>query len=98
MSLFKPAVLSPKEIDRRDRIRAKGRKHYIFYDGALGWGGFMFVVMTCWQWHDKFGWHVPSLKLIFPTVFFELLLWSVAGYVWGELTWQLSYAKFAPKD
>ena len=30
MPLFKPAVLSPKQIERRKKIRAKGRKHYIY--------------------------------------------------------------------
>ena len=30
--------MSTKQIERLEKIRAKGRKHYIFYTGILGWG------------------------------------------------------------
>jgi|HubBroStandDraft_6_1064221.scaffolds.fasta_scaffold571521_2 hypothetical protein len=52
MNLFKPAVLSPKQIERRNRIRAKGRNHYIFYTGILGWGMSVFLMTTSWELYD----------------------------------------------
>jgi hypothetical protein len=53
MNLFTPAELSPEQIERRKRIRAKGRKHYIFYTGVLRLGVPLFLVMTLWRWHDS---------------------------------------------
>ena len=30
-----------------ERIDKRGRLHYVLTTGVLGWGGFMFVIMTC---------------------------------------------------
>ncbi len=99
MNLFKPTALSPKQIERRRRIQAQGRKHYILYHGILGWGGSTFILTTLWDWLDKFGWHLPPLKPeLFLDVSFGLLVWSVAGYFWGAHMWRKFYVKFIPQD
>jgi len=59
MRLFNPTELSPGQIERRKRIRAKGRNHYIFYTGILRWGMSVFLVTALWRWHEKYGWHIP---------------------------------------
>lgn len=99
MPLFKPAALSPKQIEYRKRIRAKGRTHYIFYTGILRLGMSMFVLMTLWKWYDKYGWHVPSRQgdLYFDVVL-GLVVWSVGGYIFGATMWKQIFEKSASED
>ncbi len=89
MNLFKPAVLSPKQIEYRKRIRAKGRKHYIFYTGILRWGMSVFLVTTLWAWYEKYGWHVPPQRDLYFSILIGLPIWSVGGYFWGAFMWKL---------
>jgi len=87
MKLFKPAVLSPKQIARLEKIRAKGRKHYILYTGILGWGMSVFLFTTGWHLYDKWGWHVPTRGDLYLSILIGLPIWSVAGYMWGAFMW-----------
>ena len=48
-------TLSPKQIEYRNRIRAKGRKHYIVYTGVLRWGMPVFLLSTLWSWYEEYG-------------------------------------------
>ncbi len=82
MNLFKPAALSPKQIERRERVRAKGRQYFIFTRGILGWGIPVFLVTTLWRWYDH-GWHVPSHGELYFEMFFELVIWTGGGYWFG---------------
>lgn len=91
MPLFKPAVPTPKLIERRKSIQARGRRHYIFYRGVLGWGLPVFVLTTLWSWHDSHGWHVPrpaSTHLEIERLAVRLIIWSVAGYFFGATMWK----------
>jgi len=38
MNLFKQSPRPPKRIERRRKLRAKGRGRFIRYGGILGWG------------------------------------------------------------
>jgi len=88
MPSFKPAALSPKQIEYRKRIRAKGRKHYIFYMGILRFGMSMFVLTTLWDWHDKYGWHVPPPRDLAFDIILGFVIWSAVGYFWGAYMWK----------
>jgi hypothetical protein len=85
MSLFGP--MSTKQIERLEKIRAKGRKHYILYTGILGWGMSVFLLTTFWSWYDKYGWNVPSRGDLYFSLLVGLPLWSVGGYIWGAFMW-----------
>ena len=88
MRLIEPMTLSPKQIEYRNRIRAKGRKHYIVYTGILGWGSAMFVVTTLWTCYDKYGWHIPPRRDLWLSVILGVVIWPVAGYSFGSITWK----------
>lgn len=88
MRFFKPAVLTPEQIERLDRTLAKGRKRYILLVGVLGWGMSTFALTTIWQWHDNFGWHFPPGQKACLFILFRLLLWSAGGYFFGALMWR----------
>jgi hypothetical protein len=94
MPLFEPAVLSPKQIEYRKRIRAKGRKHYIFYTGILRFGMSVFVLTTLWNWHGKYGWHIPPREYLYSSLTLGLVIWSVAGYFWGTYIWKRFFEEF----
>ena len=88
MPLFEPAVLPAKQIECRKRIRAKGRKHYIFYTGILRWGMSLFVLTTLWNWYGKYGWQIPPRGYLCFSIIVGSVIWSVAGYFWGACMWK----------
>jgi hypothetical protein len=98
MPLFKPTVLSPEQIERRKIIRAKGRKHYIFYTGILRWGMPVFLTTTLWSWYDNYGWHIPPRGYLCFSILLGLVIWSVAGYFWGANMWKRFLEEPSPKN
>jgi hypothetical protein len=91
VTFLKPASLSPRQIESRKRIRAKGRKHYILYRGILRWGMSVFILTTAWMWHDEYGWHLPPRRDVWFSILSGLMVCSVAGYFWGEYMWRRHY-------
>jgi len=79
---------SPKQIESRNRIRAKGRKHYLVYTGIIRFGMPMFVLTTLWNWYEKYGWHIPPRGYLWFSVISGLVIWPVAGYCWGAFMWK----------
>ncbi len=91
MPLFKPAVLSSEQIERRRRIRAKGRKHYIFYRGILAWGLPVLLLTTLWRWYDDYGWRGPRRADLYSEIAhlaIGVIVWSAAGYFYGVTMWK----------
>jgi len=84
-------TLSPKQIEYRKRIQAKGRKHYILYAGILRFGIPLFLIMTLWRWHDSYRWHLPprgDLSIVCTAIAFSLGVWLTAGYFFGVTMWK----------
>jgi hypothetical protein len=89
MKLFEPHPLSPRQTERLQTIRAKGRKHYIFYRGILAYGMPVFLLTTLWAWYDDYGWHIPRQRgNLYAHVLVRLIIWSAAGYIWGARMWR----------
>jgi hypothetical protein len=89
--LMKPATPSPKQTERRERIRARGRKHYIFYTGVLGWGLSVVTLTTLWDWYGKYGWHIPPRGDLYYEsgyLVFRLAIWLTGGYFFGAAMWE----------
>ncbi len=70
--------MGPTSIQRWEKKREAGKTRYILQTGILGWGLAMFVVMT---------FVVNKRAENFGNIFFALLLWLVAGALFGWLTW-----------
>jgi hypothetical protein len=87
VNFFKPAAQSPMQIERRERLRVKGRRYYIFTRGILRWGMPMFLVTTLWRWYDH-GWRVPSHGELYFDIFFGLVIWTGGGYWFGASMWK----------
>src|SRR5215469_4618213 len=90
MTLSKSTALSPEQLQRLEKIRAKGRSHYILYTGMLGWGLPVFAITSIWSWHDRYGWQIPpnealhNYLVLLPV---KLVIWLVAGYLFCEIMW-----------
>jgi hypothetical protein len=91
MSLFKPTVPSEKQRERLEKIRAKGRTHFILWRGMLGWGFTVFLITSIVAWHERHGWHIPTEgidhqdSVMIPL---RLVIWLVAGYFFGASMWK----------
>jgi hypothetical protein len=70
-----------------ERIDKRGRLHYVLTTGVLGWGGFMFVIMTC---IDIFVDHYRILS----TILVGLVVWPLAGFGFGLWMWRSSEKQF----
>jgi hypothetical protein len=91
MNLFKPVSPTPKQIDRQNRIRAKGRKHFICYTGISSFGLPMVMITTLWRWHETYGWHAPPPEKLHVELIHlagGLIVWAVMGYLFGAMLWR----------
>ncbi len=89
MSLFTPMPLTPKQIEQRKKLQAKGRMHFVFCRGVLGWGVSCFIATTLWGWHDKYRWHLPPMHEIWVRdILIGLPIWLLGGYWWGAWMWK----------
>jgi hypothetical protein len=91
LNFYDPNAPPSKLVEIRDKMRAKGRKHFIFYIGMLGWGAPIFVLSMLSSWHEKYGWHAApraDLLLNFIEIAFLLALWLTFGYLFGARIWR----------
>jgi hypothetical protein len=75
-----------------ENTRQRGRKSFILRRGVLGWGGFMFIFMTCMSIfidHRKIDWHYVIISLI---------IWPLAGYGYGLSMWCWAEERFHGSD
>jgi hypothetical protein len=89
MNFFKSTALSPTQIERRERIRMKGRSHFIMVSGILGFGLPMFLFMTIVRFYDYGrGWRFPTGEELYFKMILRLLIWTILGYWFGAWMWQ----------
>jgi hypothetical protein len=86
-----PFTPSPKQQERIEKIRLKGRAHFIFYNGMLRFGLLVSALTTLWDWYDKYGWRIPFGDVLhhnLADILFRLILWLTMGYFWGAMMWK----------
>ena len=99
VNAMKPSSpLSQRQIESRIKLLAKGRKHFILYRGILGWGLTCFIGTTLFEWHGKYGWHLPAERAAIFDVLVGLALWSAGGYLFGATTWERYFPQDIPRD
>ena len=82
---------TPKSAAKWEKNRSKGKSHFVWRYGVLGWGLCMFVVMTVLNYIR----HPDSLA---QTLIINAIIWPIGGYVWGVWMWAISeraYKKYA---
>ncbi|QGX39677.1 hypothetical protein [Permianibacter aggregans] len=86
--------MNEKQIEKWQAVRAKGKQHFVLYHGVLGWGLWMFVVMTTWNHFRAADYAWQNVEPSWFSVLLNLIVWSIGGYAWGALTWTLSEQRF----
>jgi hypothetical protein len=82
---------SPNELfpsDEPNEIQARKRNRHVWVRGVLGWGGFMFLWMTLFEWYSKGYIQIPPLRVFLQMMIPNLIIWPIAGYWWGAKTWR----------
>lgn len=85
-----------KNMDKEQRAQIKriidmGMWNFVLTRGLLLWGGLMFVIMTFFQWLSM-GEYFDSSVIVFG-----IILWGVAGLIFGFVTWYLANKKYKEK-
>lgn len=84
--LFRPRW-TPKRLAHWETIRTKGKAHFIFWNGVVFFGSFMFLVTTAFQlirWWWLYGTLLPSLTVY---LMIQAIVWPIGGYLYGRGMW-----------
>jgi len=74
---------TPKSAAKWEKNRSKGRTHFVWFRGVLGWGLPMFVIMTAFNLR-----RAPSSLTL--TLIVNAIIWPIGGYIWGAWMWAAS--------
>ena len=78
----------PKDIQRWEETRKKGKLNYVLINGLLAWGLPMFVVMTFFVMRKR------GEPLRADLVAISAVLWTLGGLVFGLTIWTVSEKKY----
>lgn len=73
-----------------EQLMAKGKWHYIFFHGVLGWGVTTAVLFSLAQYYFNEVSFVDSLKL-------SMVIFPIGGVFWGAFMWWF-FKKFQSKN
>lgn len=71
-------------------IQARKRRRYIWRVGVFGWGGFMVVWMTLFDWYRNGYLRIPPPYPLLWSIIPNLIIFPIAGYWFGTMTWKRS--------
>lgn len=80
-----------------ERTRSKGRKHFLIYNGVLGWGiptAVIFIVLGVLLKNDYSGLLTSSFL---KSVLTSLILFTACGYFWGAWVWKSNEKNYDSK-
>jgi len=89
---------SADRIERWRQIQRKGQLRFVLWNGLLCWGGFMFLIFMVFNHSQRYG----ELIAVFnhfdmDLLFWNLVLWSMGGILYGFLTWHFVNRSFRRK-
>jgi len=87
--------LTPSQLKNWEKIRVKGKNHFVLYRGILGWGLYMFIVLTIFNHLQQVDFDFSSLNSIsLPILIINFIVCSIGGWFFGVLTWANSEKSF----
>jgi len=94
-SLLKPP--SEKAMQRWQKMKARGKKGFVWRFGVLGWGGLMFVAMTSTELVHRSPLSRSATDYAFD-ILLNLLIWPIAGYFFGSHMWGFYETYFSDEN
>jgi hypothetical protein len=74
---------TPKSAAKWEKTRSKGKSHFVWLYGVMGWGLWMFVFTAVWNYFR----HPDSLS---QRLIINAIMWPIMGYCWGAVMWGIS--------
>jgi hypothetical protein len=75
--------MKPKEFDKWTVTRKRGKKNFVLFFGALGWGVPMFVVLALFINRPESGFTVGYIVG-------SALVWLLGGVLFGVMLWSMN--------
>jgi hypothetical protein len=75
-------------------IKAKGRRRFVWRSGVLGWGLPVFAIWTPLMLFFGPSTHRASLPENVGIIVFSLLIWMLAGYLYGHRMWKTLHKRY----
>jgi hypothetical protein len=69
-------------------VLARKRGGIVWGAGVLGWGGFMFLTMTLFDWYREGYIRIPPHGALLRSTIPNLIIWPIAGYFFGVSMWK----------
>ena len=83
--------LSASQLQSWEKTRVKGKRHFILNRGVLGWGLYMFFVMTLYSHLKAVNFDISALDSIsLSIVSINFTICMLGGFCYGWWTWLLS--------
>lgn len=85
-----------KEKDKKywEKIRGKGKKHFILYRGMIGWGittGILFSIINTIMIEGIKG---VTIGDIIGKLIISIIAFPIGGYFWGLWVWNIQEKKY----
>ncbi|QSO47369.1 hypothetical protein [Alicyclobacillus mengziensis] len=80
--------MNKKQMERWEKVRARGKKRFILRYGVFGWGlssGILFGILMMLEGSEN----ITPVNWIL-----NILLFMIFGYVWGLLMWSWTERKY----
>ena len=91
--------LSASQLKSWEKIRLKGKRHFILYRGVLGWGLYMFFVMTLYNHLSAVDFEFSALDSIsLSIVVINFTICMLGGFFYGWWTWSLSEKSYKKQN
>lgn len=93
--------LSDSQLKSWEKTRLKGKRHFILYRGVLGWGLYMFFVMTFYSHLKAVDFKFSALNfnsISLSIVVINITVWMIGGFLYGWWTWSLSEKSYKKQN
>jgi hypothetical protein len=86
---------SPERLAEWEKVRSQGMRHFVWTQGVLGWGGFMFLLSMAVFQYAHFGNVLSTEGNWLARILFAAFIWSFVGHLYGRSLWRRNEQEYA---
>jgi hypothetical protein len=87
---------TPAQREHWDAVKHKGRSSFVLRVGVMQWGAAMFLIMTALDLMRKTSYPRSGVEYALD-IAANLLIWPIAGYLFGLWMWRFYESYFADR-